>query len=302
MTGTPGPVGAAGLFSTVIWWLSWLVWPLLVVLALRLRRRWHAASGAGRARGLLALAAALLFVHMRFIEPQLITERTTALNLGFNARVAVISDVHIGVYKSPAFLERVVDRLNAMELDAVLIAGDHLYHPDRPLAELFAPFKRLRHPSYSVPGNHDEPPLEHIGPEVLRRALADAGVHPVEYAHLRLARFTLVGLGDRFAGKDGIEPLLAAPPGQPIIVLVHNPDSTMRLPPGSAALAVAGHTHGGQIRIPWLYRMVIPCEYPFDRGLHGLAPVPVFVTSGLGEVGLPLRLFNPPVIDLLDIR
>ena len=67
-------------------------------------------------------------------------------------------------------------------------------------------------------------------------------------------------------------------------------------------LAVAGHTHGGQIRIPGLYRRVIPTRYPFDRGLHTFPPVPTFVTSGLGESGLPLRLFNPPVIDVLDIE
>ena len=51
---------------------------------------------------------------------------------------------------------------------------------------------------------------------------------------------------------------------------MHNPDSAMALPAGSAALALAGHTHGGQIRIPLLYRYAIPCRYPFDRGLHTL--------------------------------
>ena len=87
----------------------------------------------------------------------------------------------------------------------------------------------------------------------------------------------------------------------PIVVMAHNPDSTMVLPRGAAALAVAAHTHGGQVRVPWLYRRAIPCQHPFDRGLHDFAPMPVFVTTGLGEGGLPIRLLNPPVIDVLEI-
>ena len=70
-------------------------------------------------------------------------------------------------------------------------------------------------------------------------------------------------------------------------------------------LVLAAHTHGGQIRIPWLYKMVLPVQGPFDKGLH--APVtagapPVFVTSGVGETALPLRLFNPPVMDVLTLH
>ena len=69
-------------------------------------------------------------------------------------------------------------------------------------------------------------------------------------------------------------------------------------------LLLAAHTHGGQIRIPWLYRKVLPVVGPFDKGLH--PPVrpdgpTVFVTSGVGEAALPLRLFNRPVIDLLRL-
>jgi predicted MPP superfamily phosphohydrolase len=245
---------------------------------------------------------ALWFAEMRFIEPALIVERHTVLNIGFQARVALISDYHMGLFNSPRFLERVVDRLNAMPLDAVLIAGDHLSKPDRPLAELLAPLARLRHAAFSVPGNHDEsfpgPPVR----DELRRALLAAGVTPIEYRHVVLERFTLVGLGDRFAHRDGIAPVLAAPGDKPRVVLMHNPDSAMSLPPGSAVLALAGHTHGGQVRIPLLYRHAIPCVHPFDRGLHSFAPVPVFVTSGLGETGVPMRFLNPPVIDVLEIR
>jgi uncharacterized protein len=297
-----GPLTAAWIVQWTFVWLSWLVWPLIGWLAWRCVRDRRTSAWRQKVRSVIVLLLALWFAEMRFIEPALIVERHTELNLGFPARVALISDYHLGLFNRPEFLERVVERLNAMPLDAVLIAGDHLSKPDRPLEELLAALAKLRHPAFSVPGNHDE---SRPGPPVrdeLRRALLAVGVTPIEYRHVVRERFTLIGLGDHFAQRDGIEPVLAAPADKPRIVLMHNPDSAMALPPGSAALALAGHTHGGQIRIPLLYRYAIPCAYPFDRGLHTFAPVPVFVTSGLGETGVPMRFLNPPVIDVLEIR
>jgi len=292
-----GPPDAAWFIQLGFLWISWLAWPLIGWLAWRIVRDRRA-----RSQRVLVLALALWFAEMRFIEPSMIVERHAELHLGFRARLALISDYHMGLYNDPAFLERVVDRLNAMPLDAVLIAGDHLGKPDRPLSELLAPLSRLKHPAFSVPGNHDEsapgPPVR----DELRRTLLAVGVTPVEYTHVVRERFTLIGLGDHFARRDGIQAVLAAPSDKPRIVLMHNPDSAMALPRGSVALALAGHTHGGQIRIPWLYRRAIPCRYPFDRGLHRFAPVPVFVTSGLGQTGLPMRFLNPPVIDVIEIQ
>jgi predicted MPP superfamily phosphohydrolase len=297
-----GPLTVAWIVQSAIIWASWLIWPLVAWLAWRTVRHRRALSRRQMLRSAVGFVLALWFIEMRFIEPALIVERHTALNLGFEARLALISDYHVGLLNSPDFLDRVVDRLNALPVDVVLIAGDHLSRPDRPLAELLAPLARLRHPAFSVPGNHDE---SHPGPPVrdeLRRALLAVGVTPVEYTFVVRDRFTLVGLGDHYAHRDGIEPLLTAPSDKPRIVMMHNPDTAMTLPPGSAALALAGHTHGGQIRIPLLYRYAIPCRYPFDRGLHTFSPVPTFVTSGLGQTGVPMRFLNPPVIDVLEIR
>ncbi len=184
----------------------------------------------------------------------------------------------------------------------MLVAGDWTYEPTRALPELLAPFKTLRHPILSVPGNHDE---EIPGPPIakaLREALVSVGIKPIEYTHHRFARFTVVGLGDHWAKKDGLEPLRAAPKDLPIILLMHQPDTAMSIPRGAAALALAGHTHGGQVRFPFIGAVAKVTTHPFDRGLHSFTPLPTFVTSGLGEVGLPIRLLIPPVIDVLTIR
>ena len=283
-------------------WVSWLSWPLLAWQGWRLARQGRRWSWGRRVIALGLMAAVLVFIDARFIERNRITVQETAVPIGVPVRVALISDLHLGLYKSPAYLERVVDRLNELKPDAVLIAGDLTYDPDGDLPSLLAPLKRLTMPAYSVPGNHDE---ERPGPRldrVLRQTLQSLNVTPVEYTHADLGSFTLVGMGDRWAGKDGIAPVQSAPQGKPIVVLVHNPDSAMQLKPGMARLVLAGHTHGGQIRLPGLYKKVIASEHGFDRGLHAWAPVPVYVTSGMGESRVPLRWLVPPVIDMLDLH
>jgi uncharacterized protein len=284
-----------------IFWASWLVFPFMVWLisriirsrAFQLRRSWPT---------WLLLLLSVWFIEMRFIEPKLIITRTTPLQLGFQARIALISDYHLGIFKDEQFMERVVETLNSLDVDAVLIAGDQTYEPATPLATLLAPLAKIHHPVFSVPGNHDEqrpgPPLA----DVLQTTLKQLGVKPIEYTHYSTSKFTVVGIGDHWSGKDGLKPLQEAPKDKPVIVLTHNPDTAMKLSPSSAKLVLAGHTHGGQIRIPILYRKVIPTQYEFDRGLHTFPPVPTFVTSGLGEVGLSMRFLNPPVIDILEIQ
>jgi uncharacterized protein len=287
----------AAVHALAIWWGSWLAWPALLMLVWSFRC-WREWPRWRRLKAGLVLALLLLFLDARFLEPQMIVVHHTALAAGASARIALISDLHLGLYKDPRFIERVVDRLNGMPLDAVLIAGDFKGQADgRPVRDLLAPLARLRHPTYAVRGNHDSKQAPQVD-----RALEAVGVHLVQQGHAVVGGFTLVGLGDRWSGEDTLAPVKAAPHGKPILALMHNPDSAMQFTPGMVALALAGHTHGGQLRIPGLYRLAIPCTMPFDRGLHRFAPVPVFVTSGLGETAVPLRLFNPPVIDVLELH
>lgn len=271
--------------------MAWAIWRRL--------RRWRQLGWFNRVAALVMLLVTGLYIDARFIEPVRITVQTTPLKLGVPTRVAVISDLHMGLFKGPAYLSRVVDELNKLDVDAVLIAGDHNYKPTQSLDELLAPWKRCRHPVYSVPGNHDEeapgPPLR----QALRAALHRNGVRSVEYEHVDMGSYYLVGIGDHFAGRDGMGPLMATPTDKPRVLMFHNPQTVWRVPKGSAALALAGHTHGGQIRLPYVTERMLG---RFIRGFYANAPVPIFITSGLGESHLPLRWNMPPVIDVLDLR
>lgn len=282
---------------------SWLALPFVAWLLWRLRQR-H-----GRWWTLLLLVPGLIFVWARFIEPQMIRVQETRLaGTGIEARIALISDIHLGVYKDRAFLDRVVDRLSTLQVDAVAIAGDFTYEPrDRAFDVLFSPLARLDMPVYAVLGNHDQ---QAPGPDIdtaLRAGLRANGVRVIEGGIVEADGYRWAGLGDRWARRDDPDFLDQARSQLPTLVLAHNPDSASGLSASGTALVLAGHTHGGQLRIPGLYRHVIPSALGFDRGEASTPgrdgrPVRVFTTAGLGEVGLPLRLFNPPVIDVLELQ
>ena len=228
---------------------SWLVWPCVAWLVWRLRTR------RGRWLVMLMLVGCLLFAWARFVEPQRMRVQETVLSgTGATARLVLISDLHLGVYKDTAYLQRLVDRINTLQADAVAIAGDFTYEPDgASLQAMFAPLAGLRLPAYAVLGNHDQ---QAPGPDIdveLRAALTAHNVEVIEGRMVTLRGFRLAGLGDRWAGKDDPEFLPVMPGSAPTLVLTHNPDSAIGLDPTRATLVLAGHTHGGQIRIPWLY-------------------------------------------------
>lgn len=267
-----------------------------------------------RERSGLTLAIRLLlaftFVWMRFVEPAWITREETALEVGAPARIVLLSDLHLGAYKDGQFAGRLAARINNESADCVLIAGDFLYAPRRSLDSYFAPLKAINKPVYAVFGNHDRHEFgdsvsEQDALERVERALLDAGVRVIENQIVECGAVAVAGVGDHWSGRDGTGHVQAYRGSKPLMMLTHNPDTLIGMQASLPGLTLAGHTHGGQIRIPWLYKKVMPVGGPFDRGLH--APVSsggprLFVTSGVGETALPMRLFNPPVLNLLVLR
>ena len=282
--------------------LAWLVVPYI---ALALYCAWRAFAVKHWARLLLALTIALGAVtggYARFFEPTQLLVRETTIEVGASARIALISDLHIGLYQGLDRTQQIVDKLNTLEVDAVLVAGDWTYEPTRPLAELLAPFARCRHRVLSVPGNHDEalpgPPLA----AELRAALVANRVEPIEGRSVQVKNLQIIGMGDRWASKDSLAP--SVDPNRVTIALAHNPDSVDRLVATHIKLLLAGHTHGGQINIPYLTEIILRkyASGDFKRGLYQRGEQQVFVTAGLGMTGVPLRFNQVPTIDVLNLR
>ena len=238
------------------------------------------------------------------------------VKVGLNAKVALFSDIHIGRFKDKTWVDKVINKTNKLEnLDAVLVAGDWTYWPrdisKEGFVQDFAGLKKSRYPIYAVMGNHD---VQKPGPKLrteLGLALAELGVKIIDNKSVEFEKWRLVGIEDLWSDEfKGIQDNLFSTT-KPNIALTHQPDivreynKLVTIP----LLTVTGHTHCGQVRIPFLYKLVLPTiDTFFDKGWvelgWGEKPImtsKLFISCGVGEVGLPIRLFNPPTIDVLTL-
>lgn len=253
---------------------------------------------------LLFLTIFLIFVWARFIEPQIILTHNHQISTINDAKVALIADLHLGIYKDEKFLQRVVKKINKIpNLDVVLIAGDFTFYPteSQNLHDLFSPLSKLEPPVIAVLGNHD---VEKPGPDLrneLVSALKANNVQILNNQKTSINTLNILALGDHWAKEDDITLVQDLETSQNHIILTHNPDTVYKYTEPTNFITLTGHTHGGQIRIPFLYKKVIPTKASFDKGIHKTKNGPVFVTSGLGEVDLPMRFLIPPTIDILNL-
>jgi predicted MPP superfamily phosphohydrolase len=262
-----------------------------------------------------AVAAGGLALWAGWIEPRRLAVRHVELKLpGWpreldGLRAGVMSDLHAGVpHAGLRAIRRAVDALNEREPDVHLLLGDYMdasqilkrdLKPEVVAAEL----ARLQAPlgTVAVIGNHD---WRNSG-DRMWRALDAHGITVLEdravELHTARGSFWVAGLADmRYRMPNVVRALRDVPHDAPVIVLSHDPDLFPRMPE-RVALTLSGHTHGGQVAIPFIRRPLLPSYYGerYARGHvveHGRH---LLVTSGLGTSGLPIRLLAPPeVIDL----
>ncbi len=114
----------------------------------------------------------------------------------------------------------------------------------------------------------------------------------------------LAGVDDLWWGKPDLRTALRdVPKGAEVVLLAHNPDFAEVRPDPRVGLMLSGHTHGGQVYLPGLKAPWMPSRFG-DKYKGGLVQGPasqVFVSRGLGEAGIPLRLNCPPEINLLSL-
>jgi predicted MPP superfamily phosphohydrolase len=222
-------------------------------------------------------------------------------------RAVLLADLHVaGPDMPPARLARIVGQVNALRPDLVLIAGDFISDKRAstrhyPQAEAAAPLAGLRAPLgvFAVLGNHDHW-RDAAG---ARAALAAAHVRLLDNAAAPVGPLALGGLDDAFTRHADLAATLDAMRALPgaRILLSHSPDPFPSLPP-DVGLMLAGHTHCGQVRLPFIGALKTMSAYGqrYACGLireHGRT---LIVTAGLGTSGLPLRLGGVP--DLWLIR
>ncbi len=296
-----------------IFYASHLVFPFITIAFLGVLR----GKGVVRFLALIGLLSAYVFGYARYGEPRMLHIQHETLFLDGadeqapNLRLALFSDTHFGIFKHAMPMSRIVDAVKEENPDAVFIAGDFLYHlkpEDIPAA--LAPLGEIAVPVFAVLGNHDVGFPGPIYTAELYNALQSLDVTLVENRayEVTIAGQELIigGVSDLWQRQQSYD-FSAGLPDKPLILLTHNPDTAFTAPADVPfSLMLAGHTHGGQVRIPGLVQRVVPTQYPFDKGLHEVVTRGgdrlVYVTTGTGMVGLPLRLNMPPRIDILTVH
>lgn len=267
----------------------------------------------------LAGAGSLVYGNLHARHEMEVVQRTIGIrNLpdafrGF--RLVQLSDIHLVEWTEPWFLQRAIDRVNAMNPDLVVLTGDFISRGPRSLdvtykampvcAEMLSTIRCAQR--YAVLGNHDAmaaPKLvtEHLQmrgiPVLINRAV------PIERGgdHLWLS-----GVDDAAAGVPYLTDAIPAKADAPVILLAHEPDFAdhvrkhPRFP--SVDLMLSGHSHGGQFRLPWIGPLVLPpLGQKYVAGHYQFQHMQLYVNRGLGTVGLPIRLNCPPEITELTLQ
>jgi len=248
------------------------------------------------------------------IEPGMLVVRHLRMELpGWQSdlRIAVLSDLHVG---SPHVgldkLRTIVERTNAENPALVVLLGDFVIGgPNRgggirgggfvepePIAE---ELKKLRAPLgvYAVLGNHD---WWYDG-ERVGNALTDAGIPVLENRAVHVGHIWLAGIADLWTRDPDVAGTLGQVRGEePVVLITHNPDIFPEVPP-RVSLTLAAHTHGGQVNLPLIGRVVTTSRLGYTAGEFVEQGRHLFVTTGIGTSIVPVRLGVPPEIVILTV-
>jgi uncharacterized protein len=282
----------------------------------------------------LLIVFVLLLIWGALIEPYLLdVEEETAVipNLPSSwegRQIAALGDFQVGMWgDNEATIQKAVDRLLEIQPDFILFLGDFIYHAPEgresevnAIIQLLDPLTQSDIPIYAVLGNHDyqvkevgEIPNKELALRLEQR-LEAVGIHVLQNEVISLQTtendpFYLVGIGAYQPGLDDpINVFSDVSPESPRLVILHNPASFASIPADAAPMAVAGHTHGGQIRVPflpeWSYLTYIESEPVHTDGWisdYGQPGNQLYVNRGIGFSLIPIRINCIPEITLFTL-
>ena len=221
-------------------------------------------------------------------------------------RIAHLTDIHYGNFISLTFLKGVLARVNQLHADAICLTGDYAHHHNAPkeVDAIWSLFSMLRAKDgiFAVLGNHDHWASETQSLKLLERSGFSVR-HTCTYVTRGNSRLAFGGAGDFYEDIPGIDTaFLHSDNSDCRILLAHNPD-TVDLPFETLiSLTLSGHTHGGQVRIPFFGPIRVPVRN--KRYVEGFIDTPqtgLFIARGIGGAVLPVRFDCYPEIAVLEL-
>jgi uncharacterized protein len=227
--------------------------------------------------------------------------------------IAQVSDIHFQEYTEAFFLRHVIRTVNTLNADLVALTGDYVtdgpfptsYAQKRigPCVEMLA---QLQSPlRYAILGNHDAlvdaPGITNALEAQNIPVLANRSV-PIERSGQRI---WLAGIEDACIQRPDLNAAIPRPnirQNDLVILLGHEPDFADIVVKHQVDLMLSGHTHGGQIRIPFTRPHFLPdLGDKYVEGLFSIGPMRLYVNRGIGTVGIPFRFRCPPEVTLITL-
>ncbi len=223
-------------------------------------------------------------------------------------RIVHISDFHIGTWINRARLEEAIDLVNCQSPDLVTITGDFVMVEPELYANDLKSVLGMLHPkdgTVAILGNHDH----WTNPQLIHKVLRNAGIIDLTNTFYSLCRgdaqLHIAGIDDYMEGLDRLDLVLERlPTNGSAILLAHEPDfADISATSGRFDLQLSGHTHGGQVRFPYLKPPVLPRlgrNYPI--GLYKVHDMFQYTNRGLGTSSFQLRLNCRPEITVFTLQ
>lgn len=256
---------------------------------------------------LLAVVVLAVF-YARCVEPDMLVVKEITVETDKDVgecKIVFFSDTHFGCLYDQKHVEEIVDTINGRKADIVVFGGDLLddYSRDREILDLDYLRRQLGRieageAKYAVFGNHD---YGGGATRVYRKLMEESGFRLLvdETDVLEKYNIEVIGFDDYLFGATD-SAFYHIPNDRFHLVIMHEPVVSKRMEAKGDNFALSGHTHGGQVSVPYLTEALLPKGA--DRFVKGLYqdPVRMYVSSGIGLTRYPFRLFNVP--EIIEIR
>jgi uncharacterized protein len=256
------------------------------------------------------------YFYARFIEPKRLTVTNHVIYhplipKSFDGiKIVQFSDTHIGHFYDLKQLKRVVHKINELKPDIVVFTGDLMDEPNKyPFTKHIIPIlSTIQAPlgKFSIYGNHDH---GGYGTDIYLDIMNKSGFRTLvnEHTFIKLvdnSKIAIAGLDDMMLGKPNFTAMTKnIPPNTYTIALLHEPDGANLTSAYSVHLQLSGHSHGGQIQVPFFGPLVTPpLAAQYYEGFYQIDNLTLYVNRGLGTTRMPFRFLSVPELTVFTLR